>query len=158
MGDKRSSANKVRLGDIATMQMGLFVPKDAKAKKGSVDRPAIHVADISDDGTLRKCKELATVRVPADNERGVVKTGDVLLTARGAKIKAALLGRSHAGAVASSNIMVIRPATGVDGQALAEHFRSPAGQADLDGRRTGVAIRMLSIKAASEINVQLARA
>lgn len=82
-------------------------------------------------------------------ERGTVEVGDVVLVARGARPKVGLVGSGSEGAVASANLMVLRPKEGVLlGAVLAWWLDSPQG-ADALGRAnrsSTVGIPSLSVK------------
>jgi restriction endonuclease S subunit len=108
-----------RLGGIARIFAGFGVSREEMMERPEKKLPVIGVRDM-DDGRVASCSALDRVGF-ADLARAknyAVELGDVLLTGRGTILKFGLVGSETVGAVASANIIVIRPSAAVVGGAL----------------------------------------
>ena len=61
----------------------------------------------------------------AERARAMLRRGDVLLSARGAALRIALVGAEHTGAVANHTILVLHPLEHISGAALYAALRLP---------------------------------
>ena len=90
-------------------------------------------------------------------ESATVREGDLVLVARGvtSPMRLALVGAPTVGAVASSNLIVIRPRPAViSGPTLALYFSSAMGQRSLQALTVGsVAVASLSVRALERLEV-----
>jgi hypothetical protein len=141
------------LGELATITTGWF-GRSTKGKR----TPVVKIADIGADGRLVPRTKLESIPKPAQAERAVVKAGDVLLAGRGAKTKAAVVGRTHAGVIASSNVLILRPGKGVRGKDLVAFLLSDEGRRELEARRSGTVIRTLTVESLRAMPVSLGTA
>jgi restriction endonuclease S subunit len=108
-----------RLGDVAQVFAGIGVSREDSVEHPGDKLPVIGVRNLL-DGTVSARSELDTVAF-ADPDRAktyAVREDDVLLTGRGTLLKFGIVGDETAGAIASGNIIVVRPGAGAVGGAL----------------------------------------
>jgi len=108
-----------RLDAYADVFSGIGVSKEIIHERPGERLPVIGVRDL-DNGLVAAIAGLDRVGF-ADPSRALkhaVEVGDVLLTGRGTLLKFGLVGPETTGAVASGNIIVVRPHAGVEGAAL----------------------------------------
>ena len=100
----------VRLGDISEVFAGIGVSREETLERPGKKFPVIGVRDLQ-DGAVTAREELDTVGFPdlARAETYAVRTDDVLVTGRGTLLKFGLVGDETAGAIASGNVIVVRP-------------------------------------------------
>lgn len=112
--------------------VGIPAPRGNSEAGEGVAQRIINVRDLV-DGRVLPGEELETVCFSARSavERYRVCAGDVLLTSRGTQLKVALVGADAAGAVATSNLLVIRPDVQFPGALIYAFFCSPSTQAML---------------------------
>ena len=128
------------LDDLFTIQSGTNIQASSKADASVVK--TISIRDI-DQGIIQG-DSLATTSVdtPKKLERQTTRTGDVLLSTRGTVTKSAIVTTDVAGAIISSNLVILRakkpsiikPAT------LKAFFDSQPGQKALQSMVSGNAI------------------
>lgn len=108
-----------RLGEIAEVFAGIGISREG-ANRLSVEKlPVIGVRDLL-DGDVTPLDRLDRVAF-ADLRRAdtyAVRTDDVLVTGRGTALKFGLVGDGTSGAIASGNVIVVRPGPAVTGGAL----------------------------------------
>lgn len=108
-----------RLGDVADVFAGIGVSREASVERPGDKLPVIGVRDLL-EGVVSALIYLDPIGF-ADLERAktyAVREDDVLLTGRGTLLKFGIVGPETAGAIASSNIIVVRPGAGTVGGAL----------------------------------------
>jgi restriction endonuclease S subunit len=135
----------VRLGAVASVSAGLGVSRHDDDARLGVLLPVIGVRDL-DSGVVAPAAELDAVSFP-DLERAqnhAVRCNDVLLTGRGTVLKFALVGPETAGAVASANIIIVRPNNGVEGGTLFAILSSEVYRPQIELLRRG-ATTLLSL-------------
>lgn len=108
--DTRPPVTTLPLGDVSTVFAGVGVSREETIERSGEKLPVIGVRDLQ-DGVVTSLPLLDTVGFP-DPARAAtyaVRTGDVLVTGRGTLLKFGLVGDETAGAVASGNVIVVRP-------------------------------------------------
>lgn len=138
MKKPRIEAATVRLGDVAEVFAGVGVSREEAVQRDGEQLPMIGVRDLVDDA-VTPIGALDTVGFdkPERAENYRVRTGDTLLTGRGTAMKFALVGEETEGAVASSNIIVVRPSGGIIGAALYALLSSEAYRPKIELLRRG---------------------
>src|SRR5258706_107900 len=105
----RSSLTSLR--ELAeSLFMGVNLGRLPKLQPGTASKvPMIHVKDVTDD-VLRDIDRLDQIHLPSTPQHTRQRLGpaDILLSARGTLMKCVVVPRSHWGAVASANFIVIR--------------------------------------------------
>jgi hypothetical protein len=140
------------LGAVANVSAGWMLSKGRGA--GGTDYPVIQVKDLSTTGDVAPLDELDAVQLPPTAQRSMVKEGDVLLAARGTQMKAALVPEALNGAVATSNLLHIRPEPQlILPEVLVAFLLGRDGQEMLAARSQGTAIRSLTVSAIAEMPV-----
>jgi restriction endonuclease S subunit len=140
-----SPANLVRLDTVATISPGFGVSRQDSLSRPGTKLPVIGVRDL-DGGVVAPTAKLDTVGFP-DQDRAqnhAVRVDDVLLTGRGTLLKFALVGLETAGAIASANIIIVRPRQGVEGGALFAILSSEVYRPQIELLRRG-ATTLLSL-------------
>jgi restriction endonuclease S subunit len=141
------TSDATRLGDIAEVYAGVGVSREETVQREGEQLPMIGVRDLVDDA-VSPIEALDTVGFDkaerAESYR--VQAGDILLTGRGTAMKFGLVGAETEGAVASSNIIVVRPAPGIVGAALYALLSSEAYRPKIELLRRG-STTLLSLSA-----------
>ncbi|MDW9525439.1 hypothetical protein GOA61_18110 [Sinorhizobium meliloti] len=101
-----------RLGDVASVFAGAGVSRTEKAGLDGVAFPVIGVRHLN-DGAVAPREELDEIAFPYESRAlpYEVHVGDVLVTGRGTVLKFGIVGAETEGAIASGNIIIIRPQT-----------------------------------------------
>jgi hypothetical protein len=120
------------LADVATVFSGLALLRRHTGGKGARPAAVINISDVQADGVapLADLPALAVQLGPA-TDRYRVQEGDVLVTGRGTQLKVALVRPDSAGAIASSNLIIVRPGPELLAGALLAFLQSPLVQARL---------------------------
>lgn len=123
---------KQALSNVTEVFAGLSVLRRHGQGRGTRPVPVINVSDLEADGVAPADRlPRFTIRVGPATDRYRVQAGDVLVTARGTVLKVAVVGAESAGAIASSNLLVIRPGPEVLPAVLLAFLRSGPVQAEL---------------------------
>ncbi|MCA3605734.1 MAG: restriction endonuclease subunit S [Methylobacterium sp.] len=140
-----STALTVRLGDISEVFAGIGVSRDDSLERPGDKMPVIGVRNLQDAG-VAPIEELDTVGFasPSRALANAVRVDDVLLTGRGTLLKFGLVGPETEGAIASGNIIVVRPGAGVVGGALFALLSSDTYRPKIEVLRRG-ATTLLSL-------------
>jgi type I restriction enzyme M protein len=116
--------------------------------------PIIHIKDVI-DSVLTALDQLDAISFPVTPQtaRQRLLPADILVSARGTLMKCALVPRSHSGAVASANFIIIRLAKNavLRPELLWAFLRHPATQARVLSRVTSTAQPALNIRALGEL-------
>jgi hypothetical protein len=140
------------LGALATVSAGWMLSK-SRGVAGAEHR-VIQVKDLRTTGDIAPLDELDAVQLPPTAQRSMVRPGDVLLAARGTQMKSALVPQALSGAVATSNLLHIRPEPELlMPEVLVAFLLGREGQEQLAARSQGTAIRSLTVSAISEMQV-----
>jgi restriction endonuclease S subunit len=135
-----------RLGDVAEVFAGIGVSREeTKGRVGGEKLPVIGVRDLL-DGDVAPLDRLDRVTF-ADRRRAdtyAVLTNDVLVTGRGTALKFGLVGGETSGAIASGNVIVVRPGPAATGGALFAILSSEVFRPKIEMLRRG-ATTLLSL-------------
>lgn len=146
-----------RLSDVAEVFAGVGVSREETIERPGDKLPVIGVRDLQ-DGAVSPVKRLDTVGFH-DHNRAVsyaVRENDVLLTGRGTLLKFGLVGSETAGAVASGNVIVIRPKPPTVGGALFAILSSDVFRPKIEVLRRGATTLLsLSPKDLAKIEIDL---
>ena len=106
-----------------------------RRRTGGEPTPVINVADLR-DGSLAPGDGLSTALLDrgASVDRYRVREGDILVTSRGTQLRVARVESESVGAVASSNLIIVRPGPALAAPLVFALLRSPWGQAQLLSR------------------------
>jgi len=135
--------------------VGIPIPRGEKAEEGAVAYPVINVRDIV-DGRVAPFDILDIVHFSARSaiDRYRVCAGDVLLTSRGTQLKVALVGTEVVGAVATSNLLVIRPGGQFPGALMYAYLCSPSAQGLLmNSSRSSAGLLALTAREVGEVRI-----
>jgi hypothetical protein len=88
-------------------------------------------------------------------DRATLRTGDVVVVARGPAPRAALVGPEAAGAVASANLLVVRAGPELAPSVLVAFLMTPEGQRRLCAVQTGATTPAITVAALGRIEVPL---
>lgn len=139
------TGSTARLGDIAEVFAGIGVSREDSLERPGDKMPVIGVRNLQDSG-VAPIEELDTVGFasPSRALANAVRVDDVLLTGRGTVMKFGLVGPETEGAIASGNIIVVRPVAGVVGGALFALLSSDTYRPKIEVLRRG-ATTLLSL-------------
>ncbi len=107
----------LRLGDVARLFAGASTSRSENPD--GILFPVVGVRHL-DDGLVTPMSELDVMSFPS-KARALpfqVQEGDVLITGRGTVLKFGIVGAETAGAIASGNIIIVRPDPPVRGEVL----------------------------------------
>lgn len=114
------------LRELAEVSTGVpvRVKDDAAAGSGT---PVVSVGSLQEGGIapVHTLPELGVPLTDAERMRAVLKPGFVLLSARGAALRTALVGPEHDGTLANHTVLIIRPSGEVSGATLYATLRLP---------------------------------
>ena len=150
-------AEVVRLGDISQVFAGIGVSREETVARPGTKLPVIGVRDLH-DGTVTARPALDTVGFPdaARAETYSVQADDVLLTGRGTLLKFGLVGSETAGAIASGNVIVVRPGRAASGGALFAILSSEVFRPKIEVLRRGATTLLsLSPKDLAKLEINL---
>jgi len=146
-----------RLSDVAEVFAGVGVSREETIERPGDKLPVIGVRDLQ-DGAVSPIDRLDAVGFH-DRNRAVsyaVRENDVLVTGRGTLLKFGLVGSETAGAVASGNVIVIRPKPPTVGGALFAILSSDVFRPKIEVLRRGATTLLsLSPKDLAKIEIDL---
>lgn len=134
-----------RLGDLAEVFAGIGVSREDNLDCPTEKLPVIGVRNLQDTG-VSPIVELDGVGFasPSRARANAVRVNDVLLTGRGTVLKFGLVGPETDGAIASGNIIVVRPGPHTVGGALFALLASDTYRPKIEVLRRG-ATTLLSL-------------
>lgn len=133
------------LGDLADIFVGIGVSREDSLQRPGDKLPVIGVRHLQDTGVAaREDLDAIGFASPARALSNAVQINDVLLTGRGTVLKFGLVGEETAGAIASANIIVVRPGPEAVGGALYALLSSEAYRPKIEVLRRG-ATTLLSL-------------
>lgn len=157
MLDGRTQGKTHRLGDVAQVFAGIGVSREETKYRPGEKLPVIGVRDLL-DGDVTPLAQLDTVAF-ADLRRAdtyAVRTDDVLVTGRGTTLKFGLVGDATAGAIASGNVIIIRPGPATVGGALFAILSSEVFRPKIEILRRGATTLLsLSPKDLAKLEIDL---
>ena len=138
----------VRLGDVAEVFVGMASGRREGNDAGELR--VVQVGDIEDrTGAVRPLKDLnlASLSDKAGVDRYLVKAGDVVVSCKGTLLKTGIIDEPTAGALASSNLVVVRSKGVVPAKTLFFVLRSEGAKRILRGlQKVGSTIASLSYR------------
>ncbi|MGN6363345.1 restriction endonuclease subunit S [Asticcacaulis taihuensis] len=145
------------LGEVAKVFAGLGVSREETIERPGEKLPVIGVRDLQ-DGAITEARALDTVGFPdrARADMYAVELNDVLLTGRGTLLKFGLVGPETVGAIASGNVIVIRPGASAVGGALFAILSSDVFRPKIEVLRRGATTLLsLSPKDLAKLEIHL---
>lgn len=146
-----------RLGDIATVFAGIGISREEVKDDTAKKLPVIGVRDFI-DGAVTPREQLDLV-VFSDIGRAAnyaARVDDVLVTGRGTLLKFGLVGEETAGAIASGNVIIVRPDAAACGGVLFAILSSDVFRPKIEMLRRGAtALLSLSPKDLSKLEIEL---
>jgi hypothetical protein len=152
---KRTKAE--RLGDIAEVFAGIGVSREETLERPGEKLPVIGVRDLQ-DGAVTASVGLDVVGFSdrARPENYAVRENDVLVTGRGTLLKFGLVGPETLGAIASGNVIIVRPHPGTIGGALFAILSSEVFRPRIEVLRRGATTLLsLSPKDLAKLEVEM---
>jgi Type I restriction modification DNA specificity domain len=152
-----SIQSTIRLGDVAAVFAGIGVSREDTLERSGEKLPMIGVRDIGDDA-VAPISMLDTVGFARTEKADAyrVQIGDVVVTGRGTALKFGLVSLETEGAVASGNVIVIRPRGDVVPGALYAVLSSDAYRPKIELLRRGsTTLLSLSAKDLAKLELQL---
>jgi len=146
-----------RLLDVAEIFAGVGVSREETVVRPGERLPVIGVRDLQ-DGAVAPREALDTVGFSSLSKAATyaVQADDVLVTGRGTLLKFGLVGDETAGAVASANIIVVRPCSDVAGGALFAILSSDVFRPKIEVLRRGATTLLsLSPKDLAKLEINL---
>ena len=144
-----------RLGGISEVFAGIGVSREDSLERPGKKLPVIGVRDLQ-DGAVTALEGLDSVGFP-DLKRAetyAVRVDDVLVTGRGTLLKFGLVCDESIGAIASGNIIVVRPGPMVAGGALFAILSSEVFRPKIEMLRRG-ATTLLSLSPKDLANLEI---
>lgn len=134
------------LGEVTQQAfLGVVLSRQRPPTQDTSQVPIVTLQDLEDDPMAGQ-RQTVQLGPRSSYARYEVKEGDVLLAARGATLRVALAPDLH-GALATSSLIVLRPAPALRGAVLAAYLRGPRGQAELQRRlRVSTTTQSLNVK------------
>lgn len=151
------SRASVRLLDVADVFAGVGVSREETLVRPGERLPVIGVRDLQ-DGLIAPREALDTVGFssPSKALTYAVRTDDVLVTGRGTLLKFGLVSNETAGAIASANIIVVRPGSDVAAGALFATLSSEVFRPKIEVLRRGATTLLsLSPKDLAKLEINL---
>ncbi|MBX4928704.1 restriction endonuclease subunit S [Rhizobium binae] len=154
---EKEHPSALRLAEVAEVFAGVGVSREETIERPGDKLPVIGVRDLQ-DGAVSPIGRLDTVGFH-DRNRAIsyaVRENDVLVTGRGTQLKFGLVGSETAGAVASGNVIVIRPKAPTIGGALFAILSSDVFRPKIEVLRRGATTLLsLSPKDLAKIEIDL---
>jgi hypothetical protein len=150
-------APSVRLVDISKVFAGIGVSREDTLERPGEKLPVIGVRDLQ-DGMVTEREALDTVGFPdpARAKTYAVRPDDVLVTGRGTLLKFGLIGNETAGAIASGNVIVVRPSSATTGGVLFAILSSEVFRPKIEVLRRGATTLLsLSPKDLAKLEINL---
>lgn len=146
-----------RLLDVAGVFAGIGVSREETLVRPGERLPVIGVRDLQ-DGAVAAREALDTVGFssPSKATTYAVQADDVLVTGRGTLLKFGMVGDETAGAIASANIIVVRPGPNVTGGTLFAILSSDVFRPKIEVLRRGATTLLsLSPKDLAKLEINL---
>lgn len=146
-----------RLGDVSRVFAGIGVSREDSLQRPGKKLPVIGVRDLQ-DGAVTPREGLDTVGFPdlTRAETYTVHIDDVLLTGRGTLLKFGLVKPETEGAIASGNIIVVRPGANATGGVLFAILSSDVFRPKIEVLRRGATTLLsLSPKDLAKLEINL---
>ncbi|OWV72201.1 hypothetical protein ATY77_11830 [Rhizobium sp. R634] len=150
--DKHNN-REFRLGDIARLFAGASTTRSENAE--GILFPVVGVRHL-DDGLVTPVSELDVMPFPSE-ARALpfqLREGDILITGRGTVLKFGMVGAETAGAIASGNIIIVRPSLPIRGEVLFAILSSEAFRPKIELLQRG-ATTLLSLSPKDLANLEI---
>ena len=146
-----------RLLDVAEVFAGVGVSREETVVRPGERLSVIGVRDLHDGAVApREALETVGFTSPSKAITYAVRADDVLVTGRGTLLKFGLVGDETAGAIASANIIVVRPGPDVTGGALFAILSSEVFRPKIEVLRRGATTLLsLSPKDLAKLEINL---
>jgi len=118
--------------------------------------PFIQVGDLREDtASIAPLDSLSRIHLGQGQsfDRYMVRDDDVLMSSKGTLGRLAVVPESYKGAVASSNLLILRPKPGISPHALLGILKSSPVQRYIQSRSRGVSIQTISARDLEELQV-----
>ncbi|MCZ0963515.1 restriction endonuclease subunit S [Paracoccus benzoatiresistens] len=148
---------EVRLSDVAKVFAGVGISRGETVARLEGRMPIIGVRDLQDGFVAgREALETAPFSSPSKAAVYTVQADDILVTGRGTLLKFGLVGDETVGAVASANIIVVRPGSSTIGGALFAILSSDVFRPKIEVLRRGATTLLsLSPKDLAKLEINL---
>lgn len=153
----RHPVTACRLGDVSEVFAGIGVSREDSLQRPGDKLPVIGVRDLQ-DGVVTAREALDTVGFPdlRRAETYAVRVDDVLVTGRGTLLKFGLVGPETAGAIASGNVILVRPGPAATGGVLFAILSSEVFRPKIEVLRRGATTLLsLSPKDLAKLEIDL---
>lgn len=145
------------LGEVVEVRVGLHFSRVGSSLDGSTSKNSnayryISLRDMERSNIIDNLELLEKVHLPKDvvATRYQVQENDVLLVYRGANARTTTIEKGAEGALASSNLLILRPLPELRASVLSSFLRSHEGQALLMGKTMPSSIQVSLSKAEVE--------
>ncbi|MCO4317324.1 restriction endonuclease subunit S [Phyllobacterium sp. 21LDTY02-6] len=157
MGMVALSRSGTRLQDVAEVFAGVGVSREETIVRPGGRLRVIGVRDLQDGAVAaREALDTAGFSSPSKAMTYAVQADDVLVTGRGTLLKFGLVGVETVGAIASANIIVVRPGPDVAGGALFAILSSDVFRPKIEVLRRGATTLLsLSPKDLAKLEINL---
>lgn len=148
---RKREIRHVRLGDIATLMTG-YPTYRLRGDAGAM----VLIVSVKDlENASNPSWQLSSISVPDFNriENFRLQPGDVIITARGASLKSALVPERWSGAVLSSNLIAVRLLEQLYPELLVAFLQSLKGQRAIERRLKKTGLLNITLKELGEIEV-----
>lgn len=145
---------KRQLGDVAHIYPGLALGRRTASQHGGYRLPALSVKDIVGDRLVAAEAGSLSFDHPGEVDRYLAREGDVLVSARGTRLKVAVVPPALDGAVVTATLVGIRHGERVLPELLATFLRSPHGHRALLARARS-STRQLALTASDVATVEV---
>lgn len=147
----------VLLKELAVVEAGVTMGRMPKAMPDVVERPMFQIGHLLSSGGL-DVDRVTSVSVPQASGDRLLLRGDVLLCARGSRITAAVYQGAPAGAIAGSQLLVIRLHHGdIMPEYLAWYLNQRPAQRYFLSRMSGTRVAILHKQTVEELPVAVLR-
>ncbi|MFC3040396.1 N-6 DNA methylase [Virgibacillus xinjiangensis] len=148
-----SELPKKALHDVAEIYRGMNMPSKAKQEEEGTKYKVIQLTDVQDGDILWDQLQNVPLNDRRKAEQYFVQKGDILVSARGAAIKIAVVSEVKEDAILSHNFIGLRPMGNTHSQFLKAYLESPVGQYYLNSSQKGTAVKVISIKEIADVLV-----
>jgi Type I restriction modification DNA specificity domain len=150
---------KTRLTDVAIISAGYGVSRELSVNTPVDSGDSLSTIGVRDlvEGTVNPIEKLDTVshKNTERAKKAAVFSDDVLLAGRGTVMKFGLVGPETAGAIASSNIIIVRPKAQIIGAALYAILSSDVFRRKIELLQRGGNTMMVSLSPKDLANLEI---
>jgi hypothetical protein len=139
-----------RLAEVAEIWPGAVTSDVGEPKV-----PVVLPRDVSAALPPRDALKLSAVAEGRRRERATLRTGDVVVVAKGLAPRVGVAGTDTAGAVASANLLIVRPGPQAVPAVISAFLQTREGQRRLSGLQAGTVIQSLSVAALGRLEIPI---